>query len=296
MKKSTNTAVTEKKKCRSRSGEIWNRLKKNKGAMIGLGIIVTLVIIAICTSLFLDYNTMVVKVNIVNRVRPPSITHLFGTDDMGRDILWRTLYGAKYSLIIGFGATAIGLVLGVFLGALAGYYGGIAEDIIMRATDILASIPAILLGMVIVCVLGTSLPNLLLAVGITAVPGFIRITRSTVLTIRNQEYIEAAKCIGTSNLKIIFTQVIPNGLSPIIVVTSSRIGSCTVQAAGLSFLGFGVPAPAPEWGSLISLGRNFIRTAPWMTLFPGIFIILMVLAFNILGDGLRDALDPKLKR
>jgi peptide/nickel transport system permease protein len=152
------------------------------------------------------------------------------------------------------------------------------------------------MGMVIVCVLGASLPNLLIAVGITAVPAFTRITRSMVLTIRNQEYIEAAKCIGTPNLKIIITEVIPNSLSPIIVVASSRIGSCTIQAAGLSFLGFGVPAPAPEWGAMISLSRNYIRTAPWMTLFPSLFIIIMVLAFNILGDGLRDALDPKLKR
>ncbi|HHU06132.1 MAG TPA: ABC transporter permease [Clostridiales bacterium] len=294
--KNPETAVTTKKKNRSRAGETWHRLKKNKGAMLGLAIIILLVLIALYTSIFWDYNTMIVKVNIPERVQPPSPVHPFGTDDMGRDVLIRTLYGTRYSLIIGFGATAIGLIIGVLLGAVAGYFGGIYEDIIMRATDIFASIPAILMGMVIVCVLGASLPNLLIAVGITAVPAFTRITRSMVLTIRNQEYIEAAKCIGTPNLKIIITEVIPNSLSPIIVVASSRIGSCTIQAAGLSFLGFGVPAPAPEWGAMISLSRNYIRTAPWMTLFPSLFIIIMVLAFNILGDGLRDALDPKLKR
>ena len=296
MKKKNSAAVRGGRKNRSRVGEIWHRLKKNKGAVAGLFIIAALILVAIGTSLFVDYNTTIVKVNIVNRVLPPSMAHPFGTDDMGRDVFWRTLYGTKYSLIIGFGATAIGVIIGVFLGAVAGYFGGLAEDIIMRVTDIFASIPAILMGMVVVCVLGNSLPNLLLAVGITAVPGFTRITRSTVMTIRNQEYVEATRCIGMSDFKIIFTQVLPNGLSPIIVAASARIGSCTIQAAGLSFLGFGVPAPAPEWGALISMGRNYIRTAPWMTLFPGLFIILMVLAFNILGDGLRDALDPKLKR
>ena len=296
MSNVNNETLARRPKSRSHLGEAWHRLKKNKGAMIGLAIIVILILIAVYTSCFVDYNTVIVKVNIVDRVQAPSVKHPFGTDDMGRDMFWRTLYGAKYSLIIGFGATAIGVILGVFLGALAGFYGGWVDDVIMRITDIFASIPAILMGMVVVCVLGTSLVNLLIAVGITAVPGFTRITRSTVLTIRNQEYVESARCIGQSNLKIIFKQVIPNGLSPIIVAASARIGSCTIQAAGLSFLGFGVPAPAPEWGALISLGRNYIRTAPWMTTFPGLFIIIMVLAFNIVGDGLRDALDPKLKR
>ena len=184
--KNPETAVTTKKKNRSRAGETWHRLKKNKGAMLGLAIIILLVLIALYTSIFWDYNTMIVKVNIPERVQPPSPVHPFGTDDMGRDVLIRTLYGTRYSLIIGFGATAIGLIIGVLLGAVAGYFGGIYEDIIMRATDIFASIPAILMGMVIVCVLGASLPNLLIAVGITAVPAFTRITRSMVLTIRNR--------------------------------------------------------------------------------------------------------------
>ncbi len=291
-----NAEKTIISKRRSRAGEIWHRMKKNKGAMIGLSVIVILILVAFLTSVFVDYNATIVKMNISNAVQPPSLKHPFGTDDMGRDLFWRTLYGARYSLIIGIGATSISLIIGVFLGALAGFFGGLIDDIIMRAADIFASIPAILMGMVVVVVLGPSLRNLLVAVGVTAIPGFVRITRSSVLTVRNQEFLEAARAIGMSNFRIIFTQVLPNGLSPIIVTATSRIGSCTIQAAGLSFLGFGVPAPTPEWGALISLGRNFIRTAPWMTLFPGLFIIITVLAFNVMGDGLRDALDPKLKR
>jgi len=281
---------------RSNISEIWRLLKRNKGAMIGLIVILVLILIAIYTTIFIDYNTTIVMVNLSNGARPPSSAHLFGTDDMGRDMFWRTLYGTRYSLIIGIGATLFSLIVGVFLGAIAGFFSGIVDDVIMRASDILASIPAILLGMVIVVVLGTNLNNLLIAVGVTAAPAFVRITRASVLSIRHHEFIESSTSIGMSSFRTTFTQALPNSLSPIIVSASSRIGSCTIQAAGLSILGFGVPAPTPEWGALISLGRNYIRTAPWMTLFPGVFIIITVLAFNLLGDGLRDALDPKLKR
>ena len=296
MKKNTSQSQVQTLTNRSRFGELWHRLKRNKGALVGLTVIALLVLTAILTAVFVDYKEMIVRMNPAIRVQPPSLAHPFGTDDVGRDLFWRTLYGTRYSLIIGFGATAFAMIVGVFLGGVSGYFGGILEDIVMRVMDIFSSIPAILMGMVIVCVLGTSLQNLLIAVGITSVPSFVRITRASVLTIRNQEFVEAARAIGMSNLRVIFSQVVPNGLSPIIVSASSRIGSCTIQAAGLSFLGFGVAAPMPEWGALVSIGRNFIRTAPWMTLFPGIFIIITVLAFNLFGDGLRDALDPRLKR
>lgn len=296
MKKGKQTPAKTGPVERSWAGGVWHRLKKNKGSMVGLAIIIILILIAILTALFVDYNTVIIKYNVAEHMQPPSWRHPFGTDDMGRDLFWRTLYGARYSLIIGIGATSIALVFGIFFGSMAGFFGGLADDIIMRVMDIFASIPGVLMGMVIVCVLGTSLTNLLLAVGVTAIPAFTRITRASILTIRNQEYVEAARTIGMSNMRIIFTQIIPNGLSPIIVSASSRIGACTISAAGLSFLGFGVPMPTPEWGALISLGRNFFRTAPWLTFFPGIFIIITVLAFNLLGDGLRDALDPKLKR
>ena len=287
--------VSQRYAKRSRFGEIMHSLKRNKGAMISLCFILLLVLVMIYSFIFIDFKD-IMATNSAERLLRPSLQHPFGTDEMGRDLFIRVIYGTRYSLAIGVGAVAFALIVGVILGALAGFYGGIVETIIMRANDILSAIPGLLLGMVIVCVIGQSLPNLLLAVAITAIPGFVRITRASVLTVRGQEYIEAARSIGMSNLRIIFTQVIPNGLSPIIVNTTSMMGTVIIVAAQLSFLGFGIPVPTPEWGALVSLGRNVIRTAPYLTLFPGLFIMLTVLAFNIVGDGLRDALDPKLKR
>jgi len=290
-----DTLVSRQYAKRSRMGEIWHRMKRNKGAVVGMCIIIALILVMIYSALFISYDS-ITAMDATARLQPPSAAHPFGTDDSGRDLFLRVLYGTKYSIAIGVGAVCVSLIVGLILGAIAGYFGGIVDDIIMRLSDILASIPATLMGMVIVTVLGQSLRNLLFAVGVTAIPAFIRITRSSVLTVRNQEYVEAAKSIGMSNLRIIFTQVVPNGLSPIIVTVTSRIGAAIIESAGLSFLGFGVPVPEPEWGALISGGRNFIRTAPYLTLFPGLFIMITVLAFNIMGDGLRDALDPKLKR
>lgn len=292
-----NKAAAGPKKVKKRShwGEVWHRMKGNKSAMVGLGILVALLLVLIYSFLFIEYS-QVTAVAPSEQMLPPSAEHIFGTDGLGRDLFVRVIYGTRYSLLVGVVAVAISLAVGTLLGALAGYFSGVVEDLIMRASDVLASIPAMLLGMVIVTVLGPSLRNLIIAVGVTAIPAFTRIARSSVLTIRDQEFVQAAKAIGMSNARIIFTQVLPNGLSPIIVTTTGRIGACIIEAAALSYLGFGVPAPMPEWGALISEGRNFIRSAPYMTLFPGLFIMITVLAFNLLGDGLRDALDPKLKK
>ena len=294
MSAPTQNAARVPKK-RSHLGEIWHRMKQNKSAMVGLAILIALLLLLLYSFFFIDYS-QVTKINAAEQMKPPSAAHPFGTDGLGRDLFARVIYGTRYSLLIGVVAVGISLLLGTLFGALAGYYGGKLEDLIMRASDVLASIPAMLLGMVIVTVLGPSLRNLIFAVGITAVPAFTRIARSSVLTVRDQEFVQAAKAIGMSNARIIFTQVVPNGLSPIIVTTTGRIGACIIEAASLSYLGFGVPAPMPEWGALISEGRNFIRSAPYMTLFPGLFIMITVLAFNLMGDGLRDALDPKLKK
>ena len=193
-------------------------------------------------------------------------------------------------------AVIIALALGVTLGSFAGYYGGRVEDIIMRGTDIFASVPAMLMAICIVSALGADTINLMISVGITSVPSFVRITRASVLTVRNQEFVEAARAIGRSEPAIIFGHVLPNGLSPVIVQTTMRIGSSIISASSLSFLGLGVPAPDPEWGTMLSDGRQFIRTSPHMTLFPGLAIMITVLSFNMLGDALRDALDPKLKK
>ncbi|MDR3280748.1 MAG: ABC transporter permease [Synergistaceae bacterium] len=289
-------SVSKRYKKQSALGEIWHRLKRNKGAVMGLVIFFIFVIIALYSSFFVDYNTQVTAIDPSNAYKPPSSEHFFGTDNMGRDLFYRVLYGTRYSLVIGLFSVGFALVVGIILGSIAGFYGGRTEDIIMRASDILASIPGLLLGMCIVTVLGTNLFNLVFAVGVHSIPEFIRVTRGSVLLVRNQEFVESATAIGYGSLKTLFTQVVPNGLSPIIVTYTCRIGSAIIEAASLSFLGFGVPVPTPEWGALISDGRNYLRMAPFLTYFPGIFIMIAVLAFNILGDGLRDALDPKLKR
>ena len=286
--------IMKKHKKRSRMGDIFHSIKRSKSAMAGLIIIVVLLLILL-SSLFISFEAVTDSAT-VNRFRPPDWQFPFGGDNLGRNTFLRTIYGTRYSIVIGFGAVAIATVFGVILGSFAGFYGGITDDLIMRASDVLASIPGMLLGMVIVTVLGQSLQNLIIAVGVTAIPVFVRITRASVLTVRNSEFVEAARAIGISDFRIIFTQVLSNGLSPIIVTFTASIGLSIIVAASLSFLGFGVPVPHPEWGALVSTGRNYIRNAPWLTTFPGLFIMITVLAFNLLGDGLRDALDPKMKR
>ncbi|HHU30420.1 MAG: ABC transporter permease [Bacillota bacterium] len=286
--------ITRKYKKRSRLGETLHRLKKNKGAMAGLGVIIAIFLVFI-GSLFLDFEQVTVS-NARAILQKPSLQYPFGTDHMGRNILLRVVYGSRYSLAIGCGVVAIAAFFGIFFGAVAGYYGGTVENVIMRCNDVLASIPGMLFGMVLMTTLGQSLFNLILAVGITSIPVYTKITRASVLTVRNQEYIEAARAIGLSNFRIIFTQILPNALSPVIVVMTTSFGLAIIIASGLSFVGFGVPLPHPEWGSLISAGRQYARTAGWIMTFPGVAIMLVVLAFNLMGDGLRDALDPKLKR
>ena len=288
--------VSKKYAKRSQFQEIWRNLKKNKGAIIGIIIIIAVTTLALTAPLIYDYEEDVVKQHISERLQGPSLEHPFGTDDVGRDILARTIWGARYSLPIGFVAVVVAILLGVTMGAVAGYYGGTLENLLMRFGDIFSSIPHILLAIVVVSVLGRSTMNLMLAVGITSTPAFIRVARAAVLTVRGQEYIEAAKAIGMKDWKIILTHVLPNSLSPIVVQTTLRIGSAIISASSLCYLGLGIEAPAPEWGSMLSAGRKFIRDYSYMTLFPGLAIMLTVLAFNMLGDGLRDAMDPKMKR
>lgn len=284
------------REARSQAAEVWRQFRRNKGAMIGSAIVLVIVFIAVFADVLLDYDTQVIGQNVAERLQWPSAKHWFGTDELGRDIFCRILYGTRYSCSVGLVAVTIGLVIGVTLGAIAGYFGGAIEEIIMRCTDILSAVPNMLMAIVIVSVLGQSIWNLMLAVGITSVPQFVRITRASVLTVRNQEYVEASKAIGLTNRKIIFKHILPNCLSPIIVQATLRVASAIISASSLSFLGLGVPAPAPEWGSLLSGGRKYIRDYSYMTLFPGLAIMITVLALNMMGDGLRDSLDPKLKK
>lgn len=292
--KADRSGVKSGRRKRSRFGNIIHRLKKNKGAIIGL-IIVCLLILTVIISLFIDYEAMT-KMNVKDRLVKPSLQYPFGTDDMGRNLFVRVIYGARYSLGIGVGAMVFATLFGVILGSLAGYFGGITESIIMRFSDVMSSIPGLLLGMVMITVLGQSVTNLIIAVGIQSVPVFIRMTRASIITVRNNEFVEAARAMGLSNLRTIFTHVLPNGFSPIIVAISTSLGMAITVAASLSFMGFGVPVPMPEWGALVASGRALSGRAPYVMTIPGLFIMITVLAFNLLGDGLRDALDPKLKR
>ncbi|MDL2248096.1 ABC transporter permease [Tyzzerella sp. OttesenSCG-928-J15] len=283
------------RKERSQWAEVWHRLKRNKGAMAGLVVVALLIFVSLSSDIIFDYDVQVIEQNSAERLQGPSLSHLMGTDEFGRDIFCRVLYGTKYSLSIGVVSVAIAIVIGVLLGAVAGYFGGVLEEIIMRGTDIFAAVPSMLMAIVIVAAMGQGMSNLMLAIGITSVPQFVRITRAAVLTVRNQEYIEACRAIGLSKYKIIFSHILPNCLSPIIVQATLRVGSAIISSSALSFLGLGIPAPSPEWGSMLSAGRRFIRDYSYMTMFPGLAIMITVLALNLLGDGLRDALDPKLK-
>ena len=287
-------SVAKQYRKRSQIGEIFHSIRRNKGATAGF-VLVCLLFLVFLGSLFIRFE-LVTATNLRYQFAPPSWQHPFGTDQLGRSMLLRTLYGTRYSIAVALGATTLSALIGITLGALAGYYGKLADEVIMRFSDILASIPGLLLGMVIVVVMGQSLRNLIIAVGVGAIPVFLRITRAAILNVRNQEFVEAAHAIGLPNTRILFGQVLPNGLAPIIVTYTIGLGMAIMIGASLSFLGFGVPVPAPEWGTLISGGREFIHVAPHLMTFPGIFIMITVLGFNLLGDGLRDALDPKLKR
>lgn len=270
--------------------------KKNKGAMVGLVVFCIIILASIAAVFLLDYQEQIVKLNMKEALQPVSFKHFFGTDQFGRDIFLRVLYGAHYSLLIGVCAVAVSTLIGSVLGICAGYFGGIVETLIMRFMDVISPIPSVLLAICIASAFGQSLVSLMLAVGIISVPSFARIARAGVMTVRDQEYIEAAKSQGASELQIIIHHVIPNSLAPIMVQATMRVASAIISASSLSFLGLGVPAPSPEWGGMLSEGRNFIGTNTNMTLFPGIAIMITVLCINLIGDGVRDAMDPRLKR
>ncbi len=275
---------------------VWRQLRRNKGAIIGLILLIIIIAGSLLAPVIYDYDTDVIGMNVRERMQWPSAKHICGTDDLGRDIFARIVYGARYSLAVGFVAVIIALLIGTILGAAAGYIGGIFENVVMRICDIFSSIPSVLMAIAVVSALGKSTANLMLAVGIASTAPFVRVARAAVLVVRGEEYVEAARAIGQPDWKIVAIHIIPNCLSQIIVQATLRVGSAIISAAQLSFLGLGVPAPAPEWGSMLSAGRLYIRDYSYMTLFPGIAIMITVLSLNLLGDGLRDALDPKLKR
>lgn len=284
---------TEKKKL-SRSAEVWRRYRKSLTAMIGLAIILVIILGAIFADIIVPYDYGIKQV-IPDHLQGPSLKHLFGTDDLGRDLFSRVIHGSRSSLVLGILTTAVATLIGGFLGGICAYYGNRVDNIIMRLLDVITSIPSTLLSLSIVAALGPGIRNLVIAITVSRVPTFARVIRSAVLNIVNQEYIEAAKAGGTRNLRIMLRHVYPNAMSPIIVQCTMSISQLILQAAGLSFLGMGMQPPAPEWGALLNSARDFMRTAPHLMLFPGIAIVLAALAFNLVGDGLRDAFDPRLK-
>lgn len=287
---------TEKTKKRSMAGDIWRRLLRNKMAVLGLIILTLLALSAIFADFIADYDTKVIAQDVVNRLQKPSAQHWFGTDEFGRDIFARIIHGGRVSLVVGLISISVSLVIGGCLGAFAGYYGGKVDNIIMRVMDIFLAIPSILLAITIVAALGTNLVNVMLAIGISYIPNFARIVRASVMSVKDQEFVESSRAIGASNATIIFREVIPNCMAPIIVQATLSVAGAILSTASLSFIGLGVQPPSPEWGAMLSGGRNFLRDAVHLTLFPGLAIVITILALNLLGDGLRDALDPRLKQ
>ena len=289
------------KKQRSLWQDAWRRFKKNRTAMIGLAFFLFLIAIAI-TTLVIDlatgnefYRNNVINQDLFGRLQGPSKEHLFGQDEFGRDMLLRMIWAVRYSLFMGSAAVIIGMVCGGVLGAMSGYYGKMVDGVIMRCMDILLAIPSMLLATAIVAALGTSLINVLIAIAISYVPTFARTVRASVLTVKDQEFIEAARAIGCHDGEIIFKYIIPNAMAPIIVQATVGLAGAILSIAGLSFLGLGIQPPTPEWGAMLSNARQYIRDAWHVTVIPGLGIMLTILALNLMGDGLRDALDPRLK-
>ena len=276
------------------NNEVWRRLKKNRLAVMGLAVLVFFFLVAVFADVIADYETQALSMS-QNRLHGPSSEHLFGTDHLGRDVFARIVHGTRLSLFIGFAVTGAALVIGGFLGAMAGYFGGKIDNIIMRIMDIITCIPTLLLCLAIIAALGTNLVNLLIAVSFSYITSFARVVRSVILSIAGNDFIEAAKACGMSNNRIIIKHVLPNAVGPIIVQATMGVANIIILAAGLSFIGMGVQPPQPEWGAMLSEANAHMRNHPHLVIAPGLAIIMSALSLNLLGDGLRDALDPRLK-
>jgi len=297
---SNSPAVAVKTKKVSQFKEVWKRFKKNPLAMVGLVIIILMILMAIFADILAPaddigmpgYNLQ----NWTSARQFPSAEHIFGTDSLGRDIFSRVAHGARYSLAVGFVVVGIGLTVGVALGAVAGFFAGVTDNIIMRILDIVLAMPTILLAIAIVAMLGPGLFSVMIAVGVAVIPIYARTVKAQVLSIKNQEFVEAARSCGAGNGRLIFRHILPNCLAPIIVEATMGLASGILSAAGLSFLGIGLQPPIPEWGAMLSDGRGWILAGYWhMTVFPGLFIALLIFSLNMMGDGLRDAFDPRLR-
>lgn len=271
----------------------WHRLRRNKPAMFGLGVLILLVFASVFAGWLAPHDPY--EQNLAMRFKPIGTKgHPLGTDSFGRDILSRLLYGSRISLMVGLSSVALGLIFGVTLGLMAGYYRRL-DNIIMRIIDVMLAFPGVLLAIAVVAALGPGMWNVVTAIGIWSIPTFARVVRAQVLAIKDSEYITATKAMGCKDFRILFKHILPNCLAPVIVYATMRIASSIMSAATLSFLGLGAQPPTPEWGAMIAEGRSFLYNAPHIAAVPGLAIMLVVFAFNLLGDGLRDALDPSMK-
>jgi peptide/nickel transport system permease protein len=267
------------------------RLLRRRGAMVGMAVVVFFVALAIFASWIAPYDPLATSWSAVRKA--PTAAHWFGTDEIGRDVLSRVVWGARASLLAGLVSVGISLAIGVPVGLLAGYVGGWVDMLISRITDAMLACPFLVLAIALAAFLGPSLTNAMIAIGIAATPAFVRLSRAQVLAVKVEDYIEAARAVGNSNLRIALRHVFPNIVAPVIVQATLAIAAAVIAEASLSFLGLGQQPPAPSWGSMLNTAKNYVENAPWMAVWPGVSIFLLVLSFNLLGDGLRDALDPR---
>ena len=288
-------SIMNRRKKHAQLSEFWRRFRKNKAAVLGLVLLVLIIGMAIFADLIVPYSKCIEQVG-ADRLQGPSLKHFFGTDELGRDLFARIVHGSRYSLLIGLATSLMALVVGAILGASAGYFGGVVDNVISRIMDVFMCVPPILLSLAVVAALGTNLRNLIIAITVSCIPGNVRLIRSVVLTTAEQDYVEAAKSYGTSNARIIFRYVLPNAMGPIIVNTTMSISDMMLSAAGLSFIGMGIQPPLTSWVAMASIGQQQMAYYPHVLIFPALAISVTMLAFNLLGDGLRDAFDPKLRQ
>jgi peptide/nickel transport system permease protein len=274
--------------------DLWRRLRRNRAAVAGAGIVAVFVFLAVLAPVLVPFDP--IQGNLNDRLQPPSAAHWLGTDELGRDLLSRILFGARISLQIQLVAVVLALIIGVTLGSVGGYLGGYVDNLIMRCMDVLLAFPSIFLALGIIAALGTGLFNLMLAAGIASIPQFARIVRASVLSLKEREFVEAALALGSGSGRVMFRHLLPNCLAPIIVQSTLRMATVLLTASGLSFLGLGVQPPTPEWGAMLSNARSYLIVAPHVATIPGLAIMIVVVGFNLFGDGLRDTLDPRLKQ
>ena len=274
-------------------GDVWRRFRRTPASLVGAAIVAVIILLALFAPLVAHYDPL--AQDLARQTLPPSAGHWFGTDKLGRDLFARVVYGARISIRIGFVAVGLAITVGTLVGLIAGYFGGKIDSLLMGVMDVMLAFPSIILAIGITTILGPSITNLMIAVGVVYVPQYARLARSAVLNVREMEYVEAARAIGATTPAILLRHVLPNILAPLIVQATLGVATAELEAAGLSYLGLGARPPIPEWGAMLNDARDYWLGAPWALIFPGASITLLVLGFNLLGDGLRDALDPKTR-